>query len=673
MFHQLHNVEAHPEVLLRAEDLLVSLLSETSNSTGSKDGTGLLSLTHYSRKELAKFLRQQAEVTDQRWLAYLQRRKAGHPRELFGDREGAKKWLRRCAPVKLVDGAWLGYVHGVSTPFAHRRASKAAWQVMSEEYGDGNLEQHHVHMYRELLQAVGAAVPDAHEAAFLHAQWGFDDIGAWEQGVAQLLISVLPHKFFAEILGFNLHYELVSLGTMMAARELREVGIDPYYFTVHITVDNADSGHTAIAAEAVDMYLTQIRALEGDAAADAAWKRVQAGYLLSEHLASSHGSESPRRLPAPAALDHLEEKVVGIFEAKARVSQHVHSCSRLQLGGQALTDWLSPASFETSLARKRFLDDLADARPWVCRGNSRRSKLIKEMVWGGKMFGAFTHSEVSVVEEWIDSLNNPDASPSLTSTSRAACETTIHGPLQLTLPLPVELFPPPRSAVPQAPISRELTVNLGARQVVDSEKLVALWLTHPCLLQRFVSIPSRSADSFGCAAMRVLRAQNGFQEAMPGVAGMDEVRRRGASPGLVELALEASRQLGLDGEPRDLQGVLEATRAPSRRFAMDMLTASLQPVRNRALLVGMALAFVQMREQLARRGLPSTRAAKAMTVMVEREKKDLLGVCVVALSADNGHYTELSHGFELARAEIDVEFAFISNVPFKKIHRGSWT
>ncbi|KAH7062631.1 hypothetical protein B0J12DRAFT_707858 [Macrophomina phaseolina] len=684
MYHQLHNVETYPAVLLRAEELLTTLLSEAVDAAQSRPGSGLLSLENYSEAALATFLRQQAERTDQRWLAYLERRKAGSPRELFNTREDAALWLRRRAPVKLVDGAWLGFVHGAATPFAQRPASKAAWQVLSEEYGDGNLAQHHVHMYRELLRQVGVSMPDAHDAAFVQPSGAeHDDVGAWQEGVAQLLISLFPHAFLAEILGFNMHYELVSLDTLTAAKELREVGIDPYYFTVHITVDNAHSGHTAIAARAVDMYIAQVREREGEHAAEAAWKRVRAGYLLSEYLASS-SSSSPSPSPSPpshgkpgeagdAALSALEEEVVGIFEAKARVSQHVHCTSRLRFGGQPLADWLSPASFESALSRRRFLDDLAAKTP-------RRSRLTREMAWGGKMFGAFTRGEAEVVARWIDSLAE--------HTERGVCygalataarrERRSEDALRLTLPEGLlDACPPPppffdavpATATTQAPSLSDLPLDVGNAQISDPDRFAALWFAHPCLLERFVAVPSRSADAFGCAIMRVLRAQHGFEHDAEdrqhaGVAGMDELRRgdTGASLGLAELGMAAVQQLGLEWwrdqaeeqqePPSSLLEVLQGAarqRPEACRFAVGMVEASMRPVRNQGLLVGMALAFG---------GLFRGRNREALACMAAREMRELVDVCVPALlrragDCGSGGADQLWRGFEMARVEIE--------------------
>jgi hypothetical protein len=55
-----------------------------------------------------------------------------------------------------------------------------------------------------------------------------------------------------------------------------------------------------------------------------------------------------------------------------------------------------------------FLDCLGNMRPWVCKGDSSKSRLIQEFSWEGRMFGSFTESEVEAVKRWIDALGHPD-------------------------------------------------------------------------------------------------------------------------------------------------------------------------------------------------------------------------------------------------------------------------
>ncbi len=115
-------------------------------------------------------------------------------------------------------------------------------------------------IYRQLLEEIGCPLPDGHSADFTKScLWdGVNNHGAWEAAVGQLLISLFPNEFLPEMLGFNMHYELITLDTMRATHELRALGINPYYFLIHIAIDNAHSGHTAMATHTVTRYLDMV-------------------------------------------------------------------------------------------------------------------------------------------------------------------------------------------------------------------------------------------------------------------------------------------------------------------------------------------------------------------------------------------------------------------------------
>jgi hypothetical protein len=67
----------------------------------------------------------------------------------------------------------------------------------------------------------------------------------------------------------------LPLHLLITAYELKELHIDPYYFTLHVTVDNADSGHAKQAVDAVFNAMPRL----GDA--ENFWRRVRNGYRLN--------------------------------------------------------------------------------------------------------------------------------------------------------------------------------------------------------------------------------------------------------------------------------------------------------------------------------------------------------------------------------------------------------
>ena len=104
---------------------------------------------------------------------------------------------------------------------------------------------------------------------------------AFDLPLLTLSVSMFPKTFLPEIIGVNLAIELSGLGKgyMEIIDELRYWKIDPYFFTLHLTIDNIASGHTAVAMETVHLYLDQILHIQGQQAMQDEWQRIWVGYL----------------------------------------------------------------------------------------------------------------------------------------------------------------------------------------------------------------------------------------------------------------------------------------------------------------------------------------------------------------------------------------------------------
>ncbi|KAF7511157.1 hypothetical protein GJ744_005388 [Endocarpon pusillum] len=653
-YYKLQNLERFPETLPQSRDLLLSLLTEALADALKKPEQGILSVEHYTSENLTKFLQIENDKTTQEWEEYVARRKAGSPTEMFQDREEAKWWLRQMAPVKYVDGAWLGHINKITTPFALRRVTKDAWQVLSEELGDGDPHKNHVYVYRELMEEIGSGLPEADTLDFIHPQHQLNEKCIWKAAVAQLLISLFPHEFLPEILGFNMHFEGLTMETMKAARELEELGLNPYYFVLHISIDNADSGHTAIAMQTVIRYVEHVRQTQGESAAQQAWRRVQTGFVLSKELSSGPECPSQRHRPHNSFPRNIHEaEVIKIFEAKAPVAHKIHCGSRLTIGGRTLVDWLQPDAFAGKRWQMEFLDYLSNMQPWVRRGDSSKSKLIHELSWGGKMFGSFTQSEVDVVKRWIDTLEIPN--PQLYWLFVGRSENMSDQVLQKQ---DIRVDYPVLSPTSMVDLSYELTPLTPSPLLYfhpasitpanpDMSKVLPLWFTNPCLLESFVCVPSKTTTIIASSVVRLLRAQSGFDAEGSGVAGMDEVRRID-SVGLVELGLEMTRRSGLR-QPTSLKEVLESW--PSE-FACKMLQVSMRPMAHPGLLLGLAAAFVGLHDAMTSSKLLST-TSKAVLKQIVRRERDSLKICLDELQDDKIECAEFHRGHGIGRAEIE--------------------
>ena len=632
LYFKLHNFEQHPKILPEAKSLLISFLSGAEEFEKAQETESLImSIKSPSASSLESLVLSEFQRVTQSWHKYPGRRKEGQPRELFQDFDDARQWLIRQAPLRLVDGAWLGHVHKITTPFAYRKITKSAWQVLSEELGDGDLGKCHAHVFAELLKKMETPVPDPDSEAFLR-DMRMDQLPVWRSALAQLLISLFPNDFLPEILGFNLDFEMLTVETLLAAKELKEVGVDPSYFTLHITIDNADSGHTAMARRIVAEFSELEASLHGEAAMQRAWRRVQAGYLLSKNI---------HKLPPACASRRkdIENSVIELFVAKSSACHGIHEHCSVRIGGRSLSTWLEPSSMRNHAWQIDFLQSLANSRPWVYKGDSNRSRLVQQISWGGSMFGAFTDREVSVVKRWIDSLGSPGAGSyeSFTGNNQEMSES-----IARETSLPVTLLDFEKGTAASTRAGQALDMSR-----VNIPKLLPLWLAHSCLLESAVSIPWNVSNSVGAAIVRLLRAQYGFLPEPVGVNGLDEMSRDD-NVDLVDVGLEmlARYQPG-SAVPASLEEALRLWPSPSTQT---MLAAAAQPRKLQWVLLGMTEAFTELHESVVKSGdLLSLKKKTALRSIAERERTGLEH-CRMHCQAD-GHGAagrEYDQGYSLA-------------------------
>lgn len=669
LYYKLHNLEHHPDILPECHMRLLALLSTTLADAFEEPEIGILSVSNFSRENLDAFLTAKDDDVTKRYEAYLASRRAGGPREMFSDKTEAKWWLKQAAPVKYVDGAWLGHINKASTPFMFRNITKNAWQVMSEELGDGDLAKNHVHVYRELMRDMDARLPAADSEDFIHPRHGLTEVRCWKAALAQLLISLFPHDFLPEALGFNMAYESLPLHLLKTIKELRELRLNPYYFELHVSIDNADSGHAAMAMAAVTDYIDLIEKTEGTKAAQVAWRRVQAGYILAEGLPTTPESPSLKAaIEEPFPRDDLEATVVRIFAAKCAVAHGIHCNSRLRIGRKSLVDWLEPEASKHPDWQRDFLHDLSNCKPWVIQGDSTNSRLVKELSWEGKMFGSFTQAEVEVVKAWIDNLGKtqsetaslPDATTYLQFTRQDDTGTSLEKH-DLLLDYPVLSNEPPACSFVQD-FSQAGNIRIDAPLAftlnnINIKKLLPLWLASTTLLDSLPSVPVRAASTFGSALIRVLRAQTGFDIEGPGVAGMDEVRRTdaGHAVGIIDLGIQMCQAAG-SGTPRNLRDAVSDCNLDITAFAEWMVWMSLRWLTYRDMLVGMTWAFMDVHETVANmddeHAFLDERGRRILRAIAVRERSGL-EVCLREIEVDPARNFEFWRGVGIARRAIE--------------------
>lgn len=654
MYYKLHNLEEFPDVLPTARDQLIALFAETLDTASKqRPNKSILSLKAYSRDKGMNFMRDRDDKVNQQFEDYVARRKDGGSRELFKDKDEARWWLKQISPVKYVDGAWLGYINRITLPFALRPIIKNSWQVLSEELGDGDLDKNHAHVYRELMKSANLDYPAGDTADFIQPQHGINEPAVWKAALAQLLISLIPHEFFPEILGFNMHFEALSLETLLASIELKEVGLDPYYFMLHVSIDNADSGHTAIAQQAAFMYVEHIHRSKGPAAAEQAWERIQVGYNLSDSLPSKATCSSMRK-PAVDAFprSELEAEMIKIVKAKALVGQKIHSHSEIKIGGKRLVDWLNPDNLDSKQWQMDFLDNFSCSKAWIHKGDSSKSRFVKLLSWEGRMFGAFTQTETDTVKDWIDTM--PSSHPQNywdftgrehdhTSLADSKMDLSFNYPNRQSLKTLDSLSTaavPSKWELPAAPFE----LRFGVSETPDPAKFFPLWFAHPCLLETFISVPWKTTSFFTCSIVKILRAQAGFDNESGVVAGMDEVNKT-ETFGLVETGQELLQVWGFP-EVGSLKEVLAKW---DSRFATTIAHLAMRPLTNKGLLIGMAISFASLHSELASSDLLCQGSKDALQNIARREAEGLEQCLKELNDSERAH---CSRGYWLAAGQL---------------------
>jgi hypothetical protein len=314
---------------------------------------------------LSSWIEQTTAQVGRQYSEYLAARQAGAGRRYFSNKSHALYFLRSVAPTKLVDGAWL---YGLVQRWNDARFSSLI-KIYLEELGEGVPDKNHVLIYKKLLASHGCE------------QWDNLSDDHYVQGAIQLTLAHHAGTLLPETIGFNLGYEQLPLHLLITAYELNELGIDPYYFTLHVTVDNAGTGH---AKKSLDGLLDALPRV-GDA--NAFYRRVINGYKLNMLGAST--------VSVIGSFD-LQAELIDILGRKGAVGMHLHS-DYCRVSGRTVNDWLSdPAQIPA------FLDNL-EQRGWIKRHEDPQNSRFWKLIQGerAEMFGVFNAYEQQVIYDWI--------------------------------------------------------------------------------------------------------------------------------------------------------------------------------------------------------------------------------------------------------------------------------
>lgn len=314
--------------------------------------------------DLMTWMHAQHQAVGERYQAYRATRSAGQPRQMFASTAHALLWLRDISPTKLVDGAWLAGL----LPYWQDPQVEPLIRTYLDELGNGQAADHHVLIYQRLLAQWGIRADAPSDAHYI-------------QGAVQLALGRLADRYWPEVLGFHLGYEQLPLHLLISQFELNELGIDPYYFSLHVTIDNADSGH---AHQAVCALMAALPVL-GDRADF--WQRVKRGYRLNAAgLSAQHIAQS---------ID-LQHELVQLLARKGRVGQYAHA-DYCRIAGQSINQWLADPTQAADLLWQ------LEQSGWITRDQAPEHSRFWRLIDGAQsdMFGVFTLAEKQLWRDWI--------------------------------------------------------------------------------------------------------------------------------------------------------------------------------------------------------------------------------------------------------------------------------
>lgn len=345
-----------PEQLKNGQDFLQTCLDATESLDCDLPG---------DPQDLFQWIKKSSQAAATQFAEYRDKRSAGETRQYFPTRSHALTYLRAIAPTKMVDGAWLYPV------LNHWQDSRFLPLISTylEELGEGVEALNHVVMFKKLLTTYGCE----------HGPALADDY--YLQGAIQLSLGLNSDEFLPELIGYNLGYEQLPLHILITAYELKELKIDPYYFTVHICSDNASSGH---AYKAVQSVLDLIP--DGPEGKEF-YQRVLRGFKLND---LGPGAEDIIHAIKPESL------LIDLLKDKSEFGYNVHS-DYCRIGGKTVNEWLQDRD-----NIPEFLQ-VMQKNGWIKRHQDPHNSRFWHLIEGpkAKMLGVFSPLEAQLLYDWI--------------------------------------------------------------------------------------------------------------------------------------------------------------------------------------------------------------------------------------------------------------------------------
>lgn len=270
LYYYLINLELFPSIRPFAKKFVTNWLHRAA--VGMNSDTRAIPFAHYQHQAFKNWFYQKHQEQVNTYVESIGKNMPSQTREQI-----IHDSIQIC-PMILIDGAWLqkwGLPHNSRSAIGRR-----LFRIYSDEIGNGDIELNHPNIYRTLMTQMGIDLPELNSVNFY--QWSrFEDV-AFQVPVFWLCISLYLKQFLPETLGLNLAMEISGVsGTYRIGSDvLKHYGYSPLFIDLHNTIDNFSTGHSALAQEAIQIYMDEIMTANNNDQniVTEHWNRIWTGY-----------------------------------------------------------------------------------------------------------------------------------------------------------------------------------------------------------------------------------------------------------------------------------------------------------------------------------------------------------------------------------------------------------
>jgi hypothetical protein len=271
LFYKLMNVSDHQDVLVNARAYVDFWLAEAEKFSNNPQNCPA---DHRFFRFTQQAFQDRLDRTYQELVDEAADSDPGADKQIFRTREDMITRIIQWAPFNLTDGSWLRNI-GRTGPMDDVRGM--LYSILMDELGDGDIAQNHCNIYRDLCHSVGYYPLPVESRAF-----AFDPqflVTAFHIPAFQLAISQFTEDYYPEIIGMTLFLEWEVVQLKPTRDLMTHFELDPHFYVMHIGIDNAANGHGRRAADAVSLFLDNIRLIGGEKAVQATWRRIWNGFV----------------------------------------------------------------------------------------------------------------------------------------------------------------------------------------------------------------------------------------------------------------------------------------------------------------------------------------------------------------------------------------------------------